>query len=192
MSDTCKYCGGEIIFRYVDGILKPIHLSGGCSWDGDFEPGGRPELGSRFDVILRDDFCRPTKCPLCGATVFFIRHNGGSVWLDPPLGWPWPKHACFDDGPAYRTVATVAAASIARAPKSQLGVVYCVESHSTEETVLLIRRADGKSFRLRVVGSLMLLLGEVVGFSEGSKVLTSSVRGLGQVRILHLVEWTED
>jgi hypothetical protein len=27
--------------------------------------------------------------------VFFIRHNGGSVWVD-ELGWPWPKHACFD------------------------------------------------------------------------------------------------
>ena len=192
MSDTCIYCRGEIIFRYVDGILKPIHLSGGCSWDGDFESGGRPEVGSRYDVSLSDDFCRPTKCPLCGATVFFIRHNGGSVWLDPPLGWPWPKHACFDDGPAYSSVMKVAASSTARAPKSQLGVVYCVESHSADETVLLIKRADGKTFRLRVVGSLMSLLGEVVGFSEGSKLLTSSVRGLGQVRILHLVEWTED
>lgn len=36
-----------------------------------------------------------TICPHCGATVFFIRHNDGSVWLD-SLGWPWPKHACFE------------------------------------------------------------------------------------------------
>jgi hypothetical protein len=70
--------------------------------------------------------------------------------------------------------------------------VYCVESHSPEETLLLIRRADGRSFRLRVAGSLLALLGEVVGFSEGSKVLTSAVRGLGQVRVLHLVELIED
>src|SRR5438046_2499546 len=43
-----------------------------------------------------DDFCRPTKCPKCGAPVFFVRHNGGSVWFD-RLGKPWPKHGCFDD-----------------------------------------------------------------------------------------------
>src|SRR5437867_9011938 len=41
------------------------------------------------------DFTRPSHCPECGADVFFIRHNGGSVWVD-ELGWPWPKHACFD------------------------------------------------------------------------------------------------
>jgi hypothetical protein len=31
--------------------------------------------------------------------VFFIRHNGGNVWVDPPLGWPWPKHSCFSFEP---------------------------------------------------------------------------------------------
>jgi len=30
------------------------------------------------------------------AQVFFVRHNGGSVWFD-DLGPPWPKHACFAD-----------------------------------------------------------------------------------------------
>jgi len=30
--------------------------------------------------------------------VFFVRHNGGSVWFD-QLGPPWPKHECFNDGP---------------------------------------------------------------------------------------------
>jgi hypothetical protein len=43
-----------------------------------------------------DDFTRSTTCPICGATVYFVRHNGGCVWLD-SLGWPWPKHPCFDD-----------------------------------------------------------------------------------------------
>jgi hypothetical protein len=27
--------------------------------------------------------------------VYFVRHNGGSVWFD-SLGWPWEKHPCFD------------------------------------------------------------------------------------------------
>jgi len=28
--------------------------------------------------------------------VYFVRHNGGSVWFD-ELGPPWPKHGCFDE-----------------------------------------------------------------------------------------------
>jgi len=28
--------------------------------------------------------------------VYFVRHNGGSVWFD-SLGKPWPKHSCFFD-----------------------------------------------------------------------------------------------
>lgn len=43
-----------------------------------------------------DDFTRSTTCPICGAVVYFVRHNGGCVWLD-SLGWPWPKHPCFDN-----------------------------------------------------------------------------------------------
>jgi hypothetical protein len=43
-----------------------------------------------------ENFCSPTACPYCGAKVFFVRHNGGSVWFD-DLGSPWPKHPCFDD-----------------------------------------------------------------------------------------------
>jgi hypothetical protein len=42
------------------------------------------------------DFTRSTTCPHCGADVYFVRHNGGSVWFD-ELGPPWDKHACFDD-----------------------------------------------------------------------------------------------
>lgn len=38
--------------------------------------------------------CCPTKCPQCRAPVYFVRHNGGSVWFD-ELGIPWPKHGCM-------------------------------------------------------------------------------------------------
>jgi hypothetical protein len=44
------------------------------------------------------DFCRRTKCPECDAPVFFIRHNGGCLWVD-ELGWPWDKHPCMDNAP---------------------------------------------------------------------------------------------
>ena len=90
---VCKYCGGEIVFRNVDGVPTPIHRSGGCWGEAESEP--RPE-SIRFKH--EDDLCRPTRCPKCEADVYFIRHNGGSVWID-ELGWPWPKHPCFDSTP---------------------------------------------------------------------------------------------
>lgn len=33
--------------------------------------------------------------------MFFVRHNGGSVWFD-ELGWPWPVHPCFADAKVAR------------------------------------------------------------------------------------------
>ena len=37
-----------------------------------------------------------THCLKCGADVYFVRHNGGSVWFD-ELGPPWPVHPCFEN-----------------------------------------------------------------------------------------------
>lgn len=71
-----------------------------CGFGGERPPTeseiarSRP-AGTRSLWGYSDDFCRPTNCPECGASVYFVRHNGGSVWLD-ELGSPWPKHGCFD------------------------------------------------------------------------------------------------
>jgi hypothetical protein len=89
----CEHCGGEIIFRYLGGVVTPIHIGGGSHCSGDSR-----SLVSRVRSLTYEherDFCRPTRCPRCHLHVFFIRHNGGSVWVD-ALGWPWPKHPCFD------------------------------------------------------------------------------------------------
>lgn len=50
----------------------------------------------------QDSYAAPSCCPYCGNNVYFIRHNGGTIWVD-QLGWPWPKHACFisDSEPAW-------------------------------------------------------------------------------------------
>src|SRR5690606_4719403 len=40
--------------------------------------------------------------------VYFVRHNGGSVWLDPPLGPPWFKHACFESSTSPGAQASLA------------------------------------------------------------------------------------
>src|SRR5579883_2452996 len=70
------------------------HLGGGGgNWHGvmTYTPAARSSRVWEHDR----DYTHPTRCPECGADVYFIRHNGGSVWVD-ELGWPWPKHACFD------------------------------------------------------------------------------------------------
>ncbi len=70
---TCGWCRGG------GGAIGTAHLLGRFSWRHRDE-----------------DFCRPTTCRYCGASVYFVRHNGGSVWFD-ELGPPWPKHECFED-----------------------------------------------------------------------------------------------
>lgn len=98
---TCRYCGREIEFRYLNGQCTPIHVNGGGRCNGVSGGGGgwKPISTSSGPIVYRyeqEDFCHSTRCPICHASVYFIRHNGGCVWVD-ELGWPWPKHPCFDD-----------------------------------------------------------------------------------------------
>lgn len=89
---VCSRCGNSVEFRYVNGRCIPLHLNGSC-------------LGYGSSIIsdysgystCSDSACFATSCPICSDKVYFIRHNGGSVWIDPPLGPPWVKHACFYD-----------------------------------------------------------------------------------------------
>jgi hypothetical protein len=103
--NVCSYCGGAITFRYIGGVCTPVHLIGGCSGDySTFRANNYTEVeGRNFEIsklyssdYTEKDFCQPTKCPKCEQKVFFIRHNGGSVWID-ELGYPWTKHPCMDN-----------------------------------------------------------------------------------------------
>jgi len=82
-----SYCScGNANIRWFKGRRVPM----GCTCSG---------IGSQVSYGLSksaDSTCYLTLCPKkCGARVFFIRHNGGSVWIDPPLGSPWYKHGCM-------------------------------------------------------------------------------------------------
>lgn len=77
-----------------------------CGWGGVYYPGASaagttgasiPPSGTKA-VWGHADFCRPSTCPKCRQPVFFVRHNGGSVWFD-SLGQSWPKHPCMADEP---------------------------------------------------------------------------------------------
>ena len=90
----CRYCGGEVEFRHVDGQVTPIHLSGGwCSGGGGFSSSG--SSGRAFESYA--SYVNPNaRCPECNAEVYFYQSPyGGRVFFD-DLGWPWPKHPCTD------------------------------------------------------------------------------------------------
>ncbi len=91
MVDTCSKCGEPIIFRHVEGILKPIHLNGG--WCVSLSSESR--LPKPIKTV--ESYVNPNAyCPDCGAKVFFYKsRHGGRVFFD-ALGWPWPKHPCTD------------------------------------------------------------------------------------------------
>ncbi len=96
---TCWDCGEEIVFRYIDGRPQRIHLSGNwCSGSGS----GGTSSHYPSTVSCFEDACWSTTCPECGEPVYFVRHNGGSVWFD-SLGWPWEKHSCFynEESPSW-------------------------------------------------------------------------------------------
>lgn len=75
-----------------------------CGWGGEGHLGRRSYGTSQYSRqapatwSARDrTSSHETRCPVCGAVVYFVRpQNGGAVWFD-ELGWPWPKHGCMAD-----------------------------------------------------------------------------------------------
>src|ERR1017187_788364 len=82
-AEICQFCGGEIVFRMIRGVVTPIHQ------------GKANCIGRSLYRNDQEGIPHHTKCPKCGGDVIFLRSNGGSVWLQ-SIGWPWPKHPCFD------------------------------------------------------------------------------------------------
>lgn len=153
---TCSRCGIPVTFRYVDGRLVPLHLHGGCS------DGGGHSTSNDFSGYSRSEesCCFGTDCPECDEKVFFIRHNGGSVWIDPPLGPPWYKHPCMDKGYSptsgirSRLLSSTSFLNISVGAESILGVVKesevsfsCtitkIETERNDRYVLLIKNNAG-------------------------------------------------
>lgn len=162
-----------------------------CGWGGEGHLGGG-HGGGYGDVSahsyasanrVRDwdyqDFTRPTKCPECGEDVFFIRHNGGSVWVD-ELGWPWPKHACFDS-PNTETFAFSRWSLKASGLKNpKLGVVSRIRpSQNGHDRVIEVNLND--SSRLGLLLAYMpsedSLLGALVCISRKDNLLLHPIHG---------------
>jgi len=160
------------------------HHSTGCTcgWGGEGHL-GRPQVHSANTCRRLDwqhggqDFTRPTKCPRCRGAVFYVRHNGGGVWLD-ELGSPWPKHACFDDGPVEEQFRQ-SLASIPNSPVfKNFGVIISViPTRDGGGAWLKIRRADGSWIEQihRPVRRCDTLLGKLVvltKYPDGDTIVT--------------------
>ncbi len=109
---TCWTCGQEIEFRTIDGERRPIHLHGYCDGRSQYSD---EAIGTAV----------PARCPHCNQMAYFVRHNGGNVWMD-ALGPPWPRHKCSNWEPERRTAAKDTLAS----PEEIKAVVRRYEEHA--------------------------------------------------------------
>lgn len=76
----------------MNGSLRPLHVSGGCS--SGYASDGLDHIRVRFDEV--DSYLNPNaRCPKCNKPVYFYKSPyNGRVFFD-DVGWPWPKHGCF-------------------------------------------------------------------------------------------------
>jgi hypothetical protein len=160
---TCYVCGGDIEFRYIGGRPVPIHLDGPCS--GEHQATQGPQY-SKSD----ESCCYLTTCPECKCQVYFIRHNGGSVWVDPPLGPPWYKHYCMDSTSTGQGKQVVAAAT-QLASSSQLGVATATEvARSGSLTVVRFETGNRRVRYLLIRGNGTSLIGQIVAYDSRGEV----------------------
>jgi hypothetical protein len=141
-----------------------------CGWGGEGNKGGGNHAS--YSGCRESDFCRPTRCPECGRGVFFIRHNGGCVWVD-SLGWPWPKHPCFED--YSRDFYSSLQNGAQRFVDSIIVVVIKTQSYYTHNfTELVVVTAHRKRARISIPALMEphKLIGKVLIVSEKCKLLT--------------------
>jgi hypothetical protein len=145
-------------FRRINGRNVPIRNA--FAWDR----GSQSKRGRSTDATC---YLRP--CPQqCGLKIFFIRHNGGSVWIDPPLGHPWNKHKCMypEELKAGRSLALTAPfQSIPRRQRAKqlLGVVTKAKYGGNRSTTILeLASGEAERWLVTVKYDCEFLLGEIV------------------------------
>lgn len=167
----CDKCGKEIEFRYIGGRSVPLHVSGGCGESGEWLP---PVDLSGY-TRSEESSCYLTKCPDCGAEVFFIRHNGGSVWIDPPLGWPWDKHHCMDNKSSPSQSQHTPSGSIPQDRNVVVGVVRAVYvSSSGSCTLLQLQTGDNQDNLLLLKSTARVLVGAVALYDVSRSTISSA------------------
>lgn len=140
-----------------------------CGWGG---PGHSGVSGHSSRVVhssYASDFCRCTTCPRCRANVYFIRHNGGSVYVD-SLGVPWPRHGCFAQTAEYDSLHALRAHVGGNTNEVWLAIVLQAD-RLAKQTQLSLKEQAGRIFHVRVPGDRLSLAGELVLVSRRKRII---------------------
>jgi hypothetical protein len=166
MMSICSRCGDTISFRYIGGRCIPLHSSGGCG-----ETTASTVTDYTNPLRKTDSTCFGTSCPECGDNVYFIKHNGGSVWVDPPLGPPWPIHGCFDTESTTSNLANLYQIKMSSETEgviesSIIGVVTTASVDFLKRfTSITLKTGKTESLKLKLKNNSGFLLGELCVFS---------------------------
>ena len=176
--DDAMQVGGKLKFR-----LNHLRLDGDGGWhcgswsDSGSNAGGHHSYEPR--VWQHVDFTSHTACPECRKPVYFIRHNDGSVWVD-ELGWPWPKHACFDKPNTATHAFHDWANTIARNKNPNMGVVSCIRpslSGESQFVEVVLGNRSKIGFFLAWMPPVHSLLGALVVISREDRLLIHAAHG---------------
>jgi len=173
---TCSRCGNTVEFRYVNGRCIPLHLYGAsCIGEGN----SRANDYSGYKTSDKST-CFCTTCPECGDEVFFIRHNNGSVWINPPLGPPWYKHACFDEPTSSTSKSSIASSYKIKFSETESGIesnliIGIVKSTYVDyfktHTDLVLETGKSERIELKIKNNAGFLLGKLCVFDKESKTI---------------------
>lgn len=176
---NCNKCGQHVTFRFIDGTRVPIHSGGGWHCGSFSQATDLVRYTPRSVEWRNQDFTRPTRCPICGRDVFFVQHNRGSVWID-ELGWPWPKHGCFDKQDEPTRYFSIWSAESSLLTNPELGIVTDVIGPANSPgCVIKLRLLTSSlvSLTLRSSPSKKAMLGSLVIISESDRCLLHRAYG---------------
>lgn len=151
-------------FRRKNGRNIPIHGARGSAQICNSQRGIRAT-------------CFLTPCPRqCGRHVFFIRHNGGSIWINPPLGYPWIKHECMyqEDVRAGRSLALLPTApneTSPRRPRLLLAIVTKANYDGKRLTTLQLDAGKTDRWSAIVKHDRQFLLDELVIVDRSARTM---------------------
>ena len=160
-----------------------------CGFGGEGHLGGYSGTVARTSEYSTENKCWPTTCPICGSEVFFVRHNGGSVWFD-SLGHPWPKHPCFDNQKEHSQSYAKLSFGFDNLKNPLIGIVDNVEEEQSTK-YLFVQTFKDLEFKLSISSKLSLhgFFGELIIFSLEDKALIRPYINNNLVKILQIEQF---
>lgn len=199
----CNICGQSIEIRLYNGRLTPIHTNGACT--------GVRYSSNHINSVYNtstESFCKKTQCPQCQDPVFYIKHNGGTVWITPPLGPPWEKHECMypeimKKNKTYHTlqnstpVTDTENADYEKSSTEISGVVVETETmHFSENTIICLDTGERDRTLLIARFKATHLLNKLITYSPNGRQIWTEDRPelvqsvLAPLQINHNIQYT--